>query len=199
MHVTSVDELYGHYLDSTMGFIANLRLLTVARKRNPSMPPPGSDDDKAEFFVGDGNPNDPTNRLLHKTTLGEFKNRNSKGGRNHVRAAQLLVVLLYAFWESAHRARIAAALGLKEATDLKIPLFGDLKLLRHDVIHHRGILRADTVTKLSVLRGFQEGQVIAFEDGDIEALVRRIKAAMDDLVIKAGGTDPKHRTIWHVQ
>jgi len=199
MYVTSVDELYGHYLDSTFGFVANhremLELQEVARKTSPSK----TDMDGTEFFYGRGNPNDPSNRLLHRTTQAEFKKRNAKGGSNYVRAAQLLVVLLYAFWESAHRAKLVAALGLSHPDQLEIPLFGDLRLLRHDVIHHRGILTEKTVTSLSVLSGFQEGTEIRFKEEDIEALLRKIKAEMDDLVVQAGGLDPKHRTIWHVQ
>src|SRR5260370_37206909 len=83
-YVTYVDELFGHYLDSTLGFRASLRLLIESRERNRSILPPNSEDDKTEFLVGHGNPNEPTNRLLHKTTLGEFKKRNAIGGRNHV-------------------------------------------------------------------------------------------------------------------
>jgi hypothetical protein len=104
-------------------------------------------------------------------------------------------MLLYAFWESAHRAKLAAALRLKKPTDLEIPLLGDLKLFRHGVAHHRSILKKETVTKLSVLRGFQEGEELVFKEGDLEASVRGIKAAMDQLVVKAGGEDPKHQTI----
>lgn len=67
--------------------------------------------------------------------MGEFRRRNRKGGPNHTRAAQLLILLMYEYWESEYRSSVAEALG-KDKNDLKIPLMGDLRLLRHDVIHH---------------------------------------------------------------
>lgn len=198
-YVTSVDDLYGNYLDSTMGFVANHKQMVEGQERAPSTVPPQTDLDSLAFFYGHGDPNDPSNRLLHRTTQGDFKRRNAKGGRNHVRAAQLLVVLLYSFWEHDYRPRLAASLGLADADELKIPLFGDIRLLRRDVIHHQGVITKDTATKLSVLAGFHEGNEITFTDRDIETLVRNIKAAMDELVVQAGGPDPLHRTLWHVQ
>lgn len=197
--VTSVDDLFGHYLDSTSGFVANQKQMVERQERTRATLPAQTDLDSLAFFYGVGNPNDPSNRLLHRTTQGDFKTRNAKGGRNHVRAGQLLIVLLYSFWEHEYRPRLAISLGLADSDGLKIPLLGDLRLLRRDVIHHQGFVTKDTATKLSVLAGFQEGAEINFTDEDIEALIRRIKAAMDELVVQVGGPDPLHRTLWHVQ
>ena len=198
-YVTSVDELYGHYLDSTVGFVANHKNIVDGQERAKALLPSQADFDSSAFFYGHGNPNDPSNRLLHKTTQGEFKRRNNKGGRNHVRAAQLLVVLLYSFWEHEYRPRLAASLGLAEASELKIPLFGDIRLLRCDVIHHRGVVTKETATKLSILTGFSEGLEIVLTEADVETLIRKIKAAMDELVLLVAGSDPMHRTLWHIQ
>ena len=198
-YVTSVDELYGHYLDSTMGFVANHKRMVEGQERARAEVPQQTDLDSLDFFYGHGNPNDPSNRLLHRTTQGDFKRRNAKGGRNHMRAAQLLVALLYSFWEHEYRPRLAASLGLADADELKIPLFGDIRALRRDVIHHHGVVTKETAAKLSVLAGFHEGKEITLTEGDVEALIRSIKAAMDELVVEAGGPDPLHRTLWHVQ
>jgi len=197
--VTTVDDLYGHHLDSTAGFTANHKLMIRAQEEIRNSLPPEIDLDQLEFFYGHGNPNDPSNRLLHKTTQGEFKRRNAKGGRNHVRAGQLLLVLIYAFWEHEYRPPLAAALGLADQNDLKLPLLGDLRLLRRDIIHHRGIATKETVTRLSAGHGFEEGSEINLSGSDLEELIRKIKGAMDELVVQAGGTDPLHRTLWHVQ
>ena len=199
-YVISVDELYGHYLDSTTGFGENYRRMVEGQERSRALIklPKDADLDAAAHFIGRGNPNDPSNRLLHKTTQGEFKRRNAPGGRNHVRATQLLIVLLYTFWEH-YRKKLAASLGLKQTDELEIPLLGDLRLLRHDVVHHRAIVTKETVTKLVVLRVFQAGAEIILPEEAVETLVRKIKGSMDELLIQAGGKDPQHRTIWHVQ
>ena len=100
-----------------------------------------------------------------------------------MRAAQLLVALLYSFWEHEYRPRLAASLGLADADELKIPLFGDIRALRRDVIHHHGVVTKETAAKLSVLAGFHEGKEITLTEGDVEALIRSIKAAMDVMKI----------------
>ena len=81
---------------------------------------------------------------------------------------------------------------------MKLPIFGDLRLLRNEVLKHRGVLTEKVQRKLEVIGGLQVGQVINFTADDIEQLVRGIKAALDAMVQSAMGTDPKLRTVWHV-
>jgi len=73
--VDRIDQLYGLYLDATMGFDANVTTVEQAQMQ------PGASDDSA-FFITDGAPTDPDNVLLHKTTQGEFKKRNRPDGSN---------------------------------------------------------------------------------------------------------------------
>jgi hypothetical protein len=189
-YIASVDDLYGHYLDSTIGFVAFHDRILENQLRYRATLAQQVDLDAGEFFIGNGNPNEPTSRFLHKTNIGEAKRRNAKGGKNHVRAAQLLIVLIYSFWEHEYRPRLATALGLADANALKIPLFGDIKMLRRDVIHHRGEVTNETATKLSVLAGFSEGKEIVLTDTDVEALIRKIKAAINELALQANHPTP---------
>ncbi len=145
----AVDHLYGHYLDSTHGFRKNAEWLDEAQRRTRATRP-GINLDAATFTYGIGAPGG--GRPLHHTTQGAFRERNADGGANHVYAGQLLVVLLYTYWETRHRAAIAAALELADQHELKVPIMGDLRRLRIDVVHHRGILQAENVTRLSVVR-----------------------------------------------
>jgi len=197
--VTSVDEYYGHYLDTTSGYLANVKQMLDRQERTRAAVPAGTDLDSLGFLYGHGDPNDPANRLLHQTTQGEFKRRNARGGRNGMLASHQLIVLLYSIWEHEYRPRLSHALGLTEPNELKIPLLGDLRLLRGDVIHHRGIVTRETVEKLSVLSGFKEGAEITLAEDSVEALTRAIKAAMDAIVVQAGAPDPLHRKLWHVK
>ena len=198
-YVVTVDELYGHYLDSTSGFDAIARSFGKIKSESVLDSPDGNVNDESAFFIGRGSPNDPTNRMLHRTTVGEFKKRNARGGHNHVRAAQLLVVLIYEYWNSEHRANIAASLNLKNQKELKVPYIGDLRLLRNDVIHHRGILQKKTVRKLEVISGLSAGCELTLDGEAVESMVREVKSAMDEIVVKTGAPDPEHRKIWHVR
>jgi hypothetical protein len=198
-YVVIVDELYGHYLDTTCGFVANERLITENQaKARPSLAP-GTDMDQLTFFYGHGDPNDPSNRILHQTTQGAYKARNAEGGRNHVRAAQLLLVLVFEYWESEHRTHIANALGLADWSELKVPVLGDLRELRQDVIHHRGIVRGETVKKLGILKGFIACEQIQLTGEQVETIIVEVKSALDSLVVQAGCPDPLHRKVWRVQ
>jgi hypothetical protein len=94
---------------------------------------------------------------------------------------------------------VAQALGLDDRDSLKVPLMGDLRLVRDDIIHHRGFVTKKTDTKLELLKQFKEGDEIVLDDPAVEALVRQVKAVLDSLVVDAGGVDPLHRTIWHVR
>ena len=94
-YVTTVDELYGHYLDSTAGFCANARSIEQSQSRPVDGLPDLTDCDALDMFYGHGDPNDPAHRMLHRTTQGEYKTRNARGGHKHVSAAKLLFVLVY--------------------------------------------------------------------------------------------------------
>lgn len=194
-----VDELYGHYLDTTSGFVANERLVAETQVKIQSSLPPETDVDQLTLFYGNGDPNDPSNRILHRTTQGAYKARNAQGGQNHIRAAQLLLVLVFEYWESEHRARVAKALALTDRNELKVPVLGDLRHLRQDVIHHRGVVRGDTVKKLAVLKGFVEGKQLCLSEEEVERIILEVKSALDALVVEAGCPDPLHRKVWRVQ
>jgi hypothetical protein len=196
--ISTINELYGHYIDSIVGFMANFRMINEAQQKVKSEMPQLMDLDSIAFAYGNSKPTDPTNNLQHQTTQGDYKRRNLKGGRNHILAAQLLIVLIFSFWEHEYRPKFAAALGLKNSTDLKVPLFGDLKFLRNDIVHHKGIVTRDTIKKISEIRGLQEGKDIALNEKEVELMIQGIKCAMDTLVVKAGFSDPNHRTIWHI-
>lgn len=193
-----VDELYGHYLDSTTGFIANERMIFESQQRVLPGMPPGVNRDNLSFFYGNGDPNDTKSRVQHQTTQGAYKARNAKGGANHVRAGQLLIVLLFEYWESEHRSKVATAMGI-DRDKLKIPFIGDLRLLRQDVIHHQGIVRDETVKKLEVLGSFTQGAAIVMSGTEVEDLIVGLKAALDEVAVKNGAPDPNFRGGWLVQ
>jgi hypothetical protein len=136
--------------------------------------------------------------MLHRTTQGQFKARNDTGGSNYRLLSHNFIVFAFHLWEQEYRPRIATLLSI-EAEELKIPILGDLRLLRNEVLKHRGVLTEKVRMRLEVIGGLQAGQVINFAEDDIEQLIRGIKAALDDMVLSATGTDPEFRTVWHVE
>jgi hypothetical protein len=194
--VNRLDELYGVYLDATSGFDELVR--RQERVDKDAAASPDYKGDAADMFITHGDPNDPKNVMLHRTTVGDFKQRNRRGGSNHVRLAQYLVVLIFHQWEHEARPAIASVLGLP-ADDVTVPVLGDLRLLRNEILKHKGVITKPTVQRLEVISGFSEGDVIELPNEAMYELVRAVKAGSDVLAHALTGVDPMYRTIWHVQ
>jgi hypothetical protein len=187
--VAEVNAAYGLYLDATAGFAGNVRMATLAQEQAAAT-------DDSPFYYGRGAPTDPENVLLHQTTYGAFKSRNEKTGRNYILLARFLVVLLYELWETRYRDQIASAAGVRRE-ELQIPIFGDLRLLRHQILHNKGRLSQDTAKKLEVVSAPTTQNVDLDGDG-VYRLVSHIRASLDNLVLDFTGDDPVYRTIWRI-
>jgi hypothetical protein len=71
------------------------------------------------------------------------------------------IALFYAEWDEYHRPRLAKALGCGTKS-VRIPLMGDLRRLRHDVIHGLGIASKEWTGRCEVLgHWFSPGERIA--------------------------------------
>jgi len=187
--VAEINAAYGLYLDATAGFAALVDMITRGQEQA------GSTDDNA-FFYGIGPPTDATNVLLHQTTLGALKKRIQDGGDNYFLLARLLIVLLYELWETGYRTPLATAAGVPR-DQLLVPVFGDLRLLRHEVLHNKGRLTPETLSKLEVLTVPAAASIDLSKD-DLVQVVRQVKVAVDEVVTKWTGEDPAYRTIWHL-
>ena len=67
---------------------------------------------------------------------------------------------LYALWDDAYRPRLAA-LHVRPENDEKYDLFGDLRRLRNDAVHHGGIATSEETGKcVPLTHWFQPGQMI---------------------------------------
>lgn len=72
----------------------------------------------------------------------QFQADVAEGGHVHQRLTQQWVVTVYTAWEEDFRGRVAAARGASK-NDVASEFFGDLRRLRHDIVHHRGVASAD--------------------------------------------------------
>lgn len=203
--VDVVDFQFGIYLDSTAGFqeihtqtikrqYETIEMLKVDAPQKANM----EYMDSVYHIYGVGNPNDPKNIIWHKATQKQFKERTAKGGINEKTACRNCIVLIYEFWETEYRNRIARALEVGRDKIL-IPIIGDLRLIRHAILHNKSLVTSELEKKSKIINGFSEGQEIYFPDSFMYEIVQSIKSAMDKLVEENTNEDPKHRTIWHVK
>ena len=67
------------------------------------------------------------------------------------RLNQQWIVYVYSGWEHEYRPRLERVHGCEKG-GLKLAAFGDLRLLRNDIVHYHGIASADNSGKCEVLR-----------------------------------------------
>jgi hypothetical protein len=125
-----------------------------------------------------------------------LRKRNEADGYNYVLLARLLVVLLYELWETGYRTPIAAAAGVSR-DNLLVPVFGDLRFLRNEILHNKARLSPATPAKLKVITP-RTGSSVDFDQTGVAQMVHQVRAALDELVQQFAGEDPAYRTVWHV-
>ncbi|NCT71895.1 MAG: hypothetical protein GXC75_13210 [Xanthomonadaceae bacterium] len=135
---------------------------------------------------GDGDPQ-PQN-LLHFSTLGETLERTRHGGTNELVLGQMCLVSIYAFWEVRTRNELAEVLGIS-LDGVRSDLFGDIRLLRHMLLHRAG--KADgSANRLKILKWCSPGELIVVDRPRLREVINRIRDFPDGL--HTPGFDP-HR------
>lgn len=110
-------------------------------------------------YFGPGDPNDPASSPTTQVQRSVLLEDTTRGGRMYVQIGQQWVVATYSRWEDHFRPRLASHLGIK-STELQLPIFGDLRRLRHDVVHNLGFASGKNSAKRQVLPPLSPGQVI---------------------------------------
>lgn len=112
-------------------------------------------------------------RLLHRSTQGEFKRRTAVDGTDARLLGYMMTALLYGAWEDVYRLKLAVALGHSEKNALQSDLFDDLRQLRHAIVHHAGIA-TEKVERSKTLRWFRHGELIFITSAQVDALYHAI-------------------------
>lgn len=89
--------------------------------------------------------------ILHRIIrTSDYIADNSPGGSNEQQMVRAILVFMYAYWDEDIRNRWAQARKI-DAADIKIDIFGDLRLFRQALLHKRGVMPAEMFKKLRVL------------------------------------------------
>jgi len=97
------------------------------------------------------------NRWLGGWTRSEWKQRMvGPESQAFTRLVQDWVVAAFTRWDVTHRPALAALLGATPNYDL----FGDLRLLRNDIVHHNGIATSGNSGRCVLLKWFAEGEAM---------------------------------------
>jgi hypothetical protein len=94
--------------------------------------------------------------------------------------------MAYEYWEISVRNGIAKELEIKR-DKLKSDIFGDLRLIRNDIIHNRSVSSKERSQKCLILNRFKEGEQIVITSGIFDVICGEIFDYLNELILKHTG------------
>lgn len=167
----------GAYMDALAGFAGHYtRVDRQVHRVSRSVRQSGQNpNEKVVVWASYEDPSQPD--IIHNRIIraDDYLAINSRGGSNEQQHARAIVVFLYTVWESEIRPRLAAAKGV-ELNDIRSDIMGDLKQLRHAIIHARNVLSIEKHRALKKLGAmFSAGQPITISYDDMHTIFVLVK------------------------
>lgn len=148
---TEVNDSIAAHAFATMGLLQLTTFLNNA-PRVPENPDP-------QISIGVGDPNLPESRTYASWRTSTALQQIVHDGPVDMRLGRQWLVALYAAWEHEYRPRLATAHGVN-LDSVVVPMFGDLRLLRHDILHCRGMATLEHTGRCQILQWFTVGDEI---------------------------------------
>jgi hypothetical protein len=83
---------------------------------------------------------------------------NEKTGPNEQQHARAILIFLFTYWEDEIRPRLAAAVGVAPKSIIS-DIHGDLRIIRHAILHAKGKLRHEEHRRLKVLGSLVQEEI----------------------------------------
>lgn len=176
-YIDLVNSQVGVYMDALAGFAGHY--IRVERQVHRILGPKGRVDlasrERVVVWASYEDPASPD--VIHNRIIraDDYLAINSRGGSNEHQQAQSVLIFLFTYWELEIRPRLAAVAALP-LDDIKSNIMGDLRLLRHSILHAKGVLRPDKHRGLKQLATmFQPDQPIRPSYDDMNRIFVLIK------------------------
>lgn len=195
-----VDALNALLHEATAGLVLLGHTVRRGQEALKSMAPESEHDaDEIPLLIGTGEPGTPEANVRHITTQGEALARSGDGGAHRIAIGNACVVYLFAAWEVRHRAAVASALRLYRVDELKVPLFGDLRLLRNSILHRGGQASKEVEHRSEILRWYSEGDDIVIDTVKWDEVRRRVWEWAVDLLVQQvdDGAAARSEGLWN--
>ena len=121
------------------------------------------------LFIGAGDPNDPKTVADASWRKSQIEGAAATDGWLQEWLTHAWLALMFARWEAYFRPAFAHANGVDQR-QVRSEVIGDIRNLRNDVIHHRGIATAKNTGKCKVLTKFSVGDMILLTPEDVRLL-----------------------------
>lgn len=150
-YIDFVNEQVGTYMDALAGFAGHYT--KVQRQVHRISRPVTKRKENGETVVVYASYEDPSkpdiihNRIVRADTYLEA---NCPGGSNEQRHARAIVIFLFTYWEDEIRPRLADAISVP-VNDIKSDIMGDLRILRHAILHAKSRIRQEEHKRLKII------------------------------------------------
>lgn len=151
-YIDFVNQQVGAYMDALAGFAGHYtrverqvhRTLRSSRRGDPKAP------DDTVVWTSYEDPTQPD--VIHNRIVraADYLAINARGGSNEQQQARAVLVFLFTYWEDEIRPRLAACSGV-EKNAVQSDIMGDLRTIRHAILHAKSMLRPDKHKALKVL------------------------------------------------
>jgi hypothetical protein len=126
----------------------------------------------ADYFIGRGEPGTPESLAWVRLPQREVPATLADDGPVAMALGHQWAVSVFTQWEHNFRPRLSAAQNVP-LEDLRDDLMGDIRLLRNDIVHHRGVATANNAGRCKVLRWFHPGEPILITIDLVAAFMER--------------------------
>lgn len=127
------------------------------------------EDPDPTLFLGAGDPNDPKSVADASWRKSQVEGAAAADGWLQEWLTHAWLALMFARWEAYYRPAFANANGVDQR-QVRSDVIGDIRNLRNDVIHHRGIATAKNTGKCKVVTKFSVGDTILLRPEDVRLL-----------------------------
>ena len=184
-YIDFVNQQVGVYMDALGGFAGNCA--RVERQVHRVNRRSRIQNDGGKEVVVWASYEDPTKPdIIHNriARASEYMVTNADGGFNEQQHARGIIIFLFAYWEDEIRPRLARATRV-ETNDIRSDIMGDLRILRHVILHEKGIVRPDKFRRLTKLREIApENQPLQISYEDMHRLFVLIKQDLAQLLFE---------------
>lgn len=184
-----VNVQVGAYMDACSGFAKNKSVVErqVHRDVRPDGTKRGAKGAPRVMMTAVEDPTQP-DVLMHRIVLvSEYVAANSVAGSNEQHHARAAITFLYAYWDEEVRPGLARALEV-DTKEIVSDIFGDLRIIRHAILHNKGVLTQTAVKKFKLLgEHFTPDAVASLPNSTMHRIFALIKQDMAQRVINDSG------------
>lgn len=181
--IDTVNAHVGAYVDACAGFAGNKARVErqVAKIMRQQRQKTNAKEGTVIVFASFDDPGHPDALHYRIVAASEFISANSEAGFNAQMHAFSSVVFLFARWDEVIRPKLASALGV-ETRDVKVDVMGDLRILRHAILHNDAVLAPSQHAKLKCLRELVQPGSVNLRNDVMQAIFAAIKSGIAELI-----------------